>query len=355
MSRPTISSARTRRATSRRRAIKQHSRRPSGTSCGSTASAGKADEVLKAINTWHFHRHAAHRQSPASTRRPHCICTREMLRASAASRTACTSCSSRASSRHAASYQGQEAVAVGACQALAKTDGSPRRTGPHGHALAKGVSAAARWLSSTARHDRLLCRQGRFHASRRPRRRHGPGDRDRRRWHQRRVGDGLAFKMGRTGQVALCFFGEGASNEGAFHEGLTSLRCRSSRSSTCARTTSTRCRRRSTGRVWYRTSPTAWPDTACRRSSSTHGRRRRQETRSASARAGAAWRGPDAHRGEDVPLRGHSRGASWLPERGREAEWKVKDAIDRLALSITSTGLATDDDLAAVLAEINAE
>jgi len=34
------------------------------------------------------------------------------------------------------------------------------------------------------------------------------------------TGLGLAFKLQRTGQVAACFFGEGATNEGAFHEGL---------------------------------------------------------------------------------------------------------------------------------------
>ena len=34
------------------------------------------------------------------------------------------------------------------------------------------------------------------------------------------TGLGLAFKLRRSGQVAACFFGEGATNEGAFHEGL---------------------------------------------------------------------------------------------------------------------------------------
>src|SRR5207302_2701599 len=34
------------------------------------------------------------------------------------------------------------------------------------------------------------------------------------------TGLGLAFKLRRSGQVAVCFFGEGATNEGAFHEGL---------------------------------------------------------------------------------------------------------------------------------------
>ena len=30
----------------------------------------------------------------------------------------------------------------------------------------------------------------------------------------------MAFKLRQTGQVAVCFFGEGATNEGAFHESL---------------------------------------------------------------------------------------------------------------------------------------
>jgi len=34
------------------------------------------------------------------------------------------------------------------------------------------------------------------------------------------AGLGLAFKLRHTEQVAVCFFGEGATNEGAFHEGL---------------------------------------------------------------------------------------------------------------------------------------
>ena len=34
------------------------------------------------------------------------------------------------------------------------------------------------------------------------------------------TGLGLAFKLMRTDQVAVCFFGDGATNEGAFHEGL---------------------------------------------------------------------------------------------------------------------------------------
>jgi pyruvate dehydrogenase E1 component alpha subunit len=35
------------------------------------------------------------------------------------------------------------------------------------------------------------------------------------------AGMALAFKMRKTSQVAACFFGDGATSEGAFHEGLT--------------------------------------------------------------------------------------------------------------------------------------
>jgi TPP-dependent pyruvate/acetoin dehydrogenase alpha subunit len=34
------------------------------------------------------------------------------------------------------------------------------------------------------------------------------------------AGLGLAFKLRKSGQVAVCFFGEGATNEGAFHESM---------------------------------------------------------------------------------------------------------------------------------------
>ena len=34
------------------------------------------------------------------------------------------------------------------------------------------------------------------------------------------AGIGLGFKMKKSGQVAACFFGDGASSEGAFHEGV---------------------------------------------------------------------------------------------------------------------------------------
>ena len=117
-------------------------------------------------------------------------------------------------------YQGQEAVAVGVCDALERTDWITSTHRPHGHALAKGVSARAA-LAELYGKATGCCRGrgGSMHL----------GDPDVGMLPAIAIvaggntvvtGLGLAFKLRRSGQVAACFFGEGASNEGAFHEGL---------------------------------------------------------------------------------------------------------------------------------------
>lgn len=117
-------------------------------------------------------------------------------------------------------YSGQEAVAVGACAALRPDDYITSTHRPHGHALAKGVSPNALMAELFAKTTGCCrARGGSMH-----------------------VGDinvgmvpaiaivgagipiaagiGLAFKRLRTDRAVACFFGDGASNEGAFHEGL---------------------------------------------------------------------------------------------------------------------------------------
>jgi pyruvate dehydrogenase E1 component alpha subunit len=115
---------------------------------------------------------------------------------------------------------GQEAVAVGVCAVLRPDDYVTSTHRPHGHALAQGVSPKALMAELFAR-TTGCCRAkgGSMH-----------------------VGDisvgmvpaiaivgagipiaagiGLAFKRLGTDRVVACFFGDGASNEGAFHEGL---------------------------------------------------------------------------------------------------------------------------------------
>lgn len=117
-------------------------------------------------------------------------------------------------------YIGQEAVAVGVCRHLTDADYATSTHRPHGHSLAKGVSPRAIMAELYAK--RTGCCKGKggsMHV----------GD--------LRVGmvpaiaivggnipltTGLALACKRRGegQVAVCFMGDGATNEGAFHEGL---------------------------------------------------------------------------------------------------------------------------------------
>jgi len=117
-------------------------------------------------------------------------------------------------------YIGQEAVATGVCAALNQDDYVLSTHRPHGHALAKGMSPRALLAELMAR-STGCCRAkgGSMHI----------GD--------MRIGMvpaiaivggnipiaagfGLAAKMQKNGRVAVAFFGDGAANEGAWHEGL---------------------------------------------------------------------------------------------------------------------------------------
>jgi pyruvate dehydrogenase E1 component alpha subunit len=117
-------------------------------------------------------------------------------------------------------YLGQEAVAVGLCANLRTDDYVTSTHRAHGHALAKGVSPRA--LMAELFGKATGCcggKGGSMHV----------GD--------MRVGMvpsiavvgagipiaaglALAAKLRKTGQVSVCFFGDGAANEGTFHEGI---------------------------------------------------------------------------------------------------------------------------------------
>jgi pyruvate dehydrogenase E1 component alpha subunit len=117
-------------------------------------------------------------------------------------------------------YIGQEAVAVGVCAHLSHEDYMLTTHRPHGHAIAKGVSLKAIMAELFAKRTGCcLGKGGSMH-----------------------VGDmavgalpaiaivggnipiaaglAMAAKRLKTDRVAVCFFGDGAANEGAFHEGL---------------------------------------------------------------------------------------------------------------------------------------
>ena len=117
-------------------------------------------------------------------------------------------------------YIGQEAVAVGVCAHLRPDDYLLSTHRPHGHAIAKGVEPRAIMAELFAKSTGCCkAKGGSMHV----------GD--------IRVGMfpaiaivganipiaagvALAAKRLETDRVAVCFFGDGAANEGAFHEGM---------------------------------------------------------------------------------------------------------------------------------------
>ena len=116
--------------------------------------------------------------------------------------------------------QGQEAVAAGVCANLRKQDLITSTHRPHGHAIAKGVSIKSLMAELFARKTGCCkAKGGSMHV----------GDMDVGMLPAIAIVGGgipiatglaLACKMMRTDKVVVSFFGDGASNTGAFHEGI---------------------------------------------------------------------------------------------------------------------------------------
>ena len=115
---------------------------------------------------------------------------------------------------------GEEAVAVGACSALSEQDYLVSTHRAHGHLLARGVSTPIIMAEVFAKATGCTGgKGGSMHIS----------DFDRYVVGSNGIagggitiagGLGLAIKMQKTSQVCLCFFGDGASQRGVFHEAL---------------------------------------------------------------------------------------------------------------------------------------
>lgn len=117
--------------------------------------------------------------------------------------------------------QGQEATAVGVCSALTSGDYITSTHRPHGHALAKGLTPLELLIELFG--GATGCCKGKggsMHV----------GDLARGMVPAIAIvggnipvaaGMGLAIKMQKRPQVVACFFGDGATSEGAFHEGVT--------------------------------------------------------------------------------------------------------------------------------------
>lgn len=116
--------------------------------------------------------------------------------------------------------QGQEAVAVGVCDVLRPTDWITSTHRPHGHALAKGVDLRAAMAELFGKATGCCGGKGGSMHLGDPAVGMLPAIAIVGGGNTVVTGLGLAFKLMRTDQVAVCFFGDGATNEGAFHEGL---------------------------------------------------------------------------------------------------------------------------------------
>ncbi len=117
-------------------------------------------------------------------------------------------------------YAGEKAVAVGVCAHLTDDDFITSHHRGHGHCIAKGVDIRAMVAELLGReagacrgkggsmhiadvHKGMLGANGIV----------GGG-------FPLATGAGMTAKYNKRGQVAVCFFGDGAANQGTFHEGL---------------------------------------------------------------------------------------------------------------------------------------
>jgi pyruvate dehydrogenase E1 component alpha subunit len=117
-------------------------------------------------------------------------------------------------------YAGEEAVAVGVCENLHETDWVASTHRGHGHCIAKGVDVAAMMAELFGRATGCCKgKGGSMHIA----------DMDKGMLGANGIvgagiplttGAALTAKLKRTGAVAVAFFGDGASNQGQFHESL---------------------------------------------------------------------------------------------------------------------------------------
>ena len=117
-------------------------------------------------------------------------------------------------------YIGEEAVAVGAMQALEPDDAIVATYREHGHALARGVSAASIMAEMFGKVEGCSHRRGgSMHLFDAEHRFYG-GNAIVGGGLPLAVGLALSYKLAGRSRVTACFFGEGAVAEGEFHESM---------------------------------------------------------------------------------------------------------------------------------------
>ena len=253
--------------------------------------------------------------------------------------------------------QGQEAVAVGVCDVLGRDDWITSTHRPHGHALAKGMDPGVAMAEIYGKGSGALQgRGGSMH-----------------------LGDlalgilpsiaivgggitlapglGLAVKRLKPGRVVVCFFGDGAVNEGAFHEGVNfaaalnlpvifvcenNLYGASTPFDEVTRNTDVASRGAGYGIPGERVDGM---DVLAVRAAA--------ERAIARARTGE---GPSLIEALTYRYVGHSRGdARGYRSRDEEAEWKARDPIERYRAGLILRGVADETSASAVLARAKQE
>lgn len=251
-------------------------------------------------------------------------------------------------------YIGQEAVAVGVCAHLTNADYAASTHRPHGHSLAKGVAPRAIMAELFAKRTGCCkAKGGSMH-----------------------VGDmsvgmipaiaivggniplaaGLALACKRQGneRVAVCFMGDGATNEGAFHEGLNMASIWKLPAVFIVE-----------NNLYAASTPMSWTfkiDNIADRAAAYGMRGEIVDGMDVLAVYEAAGRAVEqARRGEGPTLLecktyrlcGHSRSdPRTYRTREEEAEWATRDPILRLGAGLKEAGSATDESLAEIEREV---
>ena len=252
---------------------------------------------------------------------------------------------------------GQEATAVGACMPLSDADCITSTHRGHGHCIAKGAELEPMFAEFLGRESGYCKgRGGSMHIAEPAKGNLGANG---------IVGGGLPIAVGaalsakkrRTGAVALAFFGDGANNEGAFHEALNIASiwklpvifvCENNQyamSMSMARATAV-------ANVADRASAYAIPgaivdgnDFAAVAEVSFEATER--------ARAGE---GPTLIEAKTYRTRGHSRSDRNRYRSKEEIEaWRARDPIVRFEAEILALGLATEARVAAIGTEVEEE
>jgi pyruvate dehydrogenase E1 component alpha subunit len=252
---------------------------------------------------------------------------------------------------------GQEATAVGACMPLRDTDWITSTHRGHGHCIAKGAELEPMFAEFLGRESGYCKgRGGSMHIADPAKGNLGANG---------IVGGGLPIAVGaalsakkqRTGAVAVAFFGDGANNEGAFHEALNLASiwklpvvfvCENNQYAMSM----AMVRASPVANVADRAAAYAIPGVMV-------------DGNDFAAVAGAAFEATERARSVEGPTlieaktyrtRGHSRSDRNRYRSREEIEaWKARDPIARFEKEIVALGLATEAQVASIAAEVEKE